>query len=67
MYWTFAGFHQQQELQSIEDDCVGRIIILILSHDTNHHATKTNDDDSSSECEIKYDRESNPIEDALPM
>ena len=33
----------------------------------NHYATKTNDDDYSSEWEIKYDKECIPSEYALPM
>ena len=33
----------------------------------NHHATKTNDDDSRSEWEVKYDKKCIPIENALPM
>ncbi len=60
MYQTFAGFHQQEEPQWIEVGGVGRIDISVKN------VTKTNDDDSSSESEVKYDSECISIKDALP-
>jgi hypothetical protein len=72
MYNTFTGFHRcftediefdKENPQKFKDDYVGRIVIS-----TGKIATDTKDNnDNTSEWEIKYDKEGITIEDSLPI
>ena len=72
MYNTFTGFHRcftedekfnKDEPQLFKNEYVGRIVIS-----TGKIATDTKDNnDNTSEWEIKYDKEGITIEDSLPM
>ena len=72
MFNTFTGFHRvftediefdKENPQKFKDDYTGRIVIS-----TGKIATDTKDNnDNTSEWEIKYDKEGITIEDSLPM